>query len=784
VLKYIFTFIVVTLFTISTFAAKITLHDESATVWSQNQIIKGEIDTLISTTGTLYLNGSPITFQISSSDNSFSVPVRIDTGANTIYVEVDSNSTHVYSDTITYTLGYTPLPEPYIFATVSGRNVTLHGQILSNPDSASLTFAWQADTANPAQVIVAPASDSTAAFTIPDNSPKGEYYFNWYVIASGRDTTRARTFVTVDTSGIKPFNIETDHAAWIDSAVIYGVTPYIFVANGKFNDVTTKIPELRKLGINTLWVQPVFKTHDGGQGYDITNYFSLRSDYGTESDFRKLIKTAKSYGMKVILDIPINHSSIYHPYAENASKYGTDSHYYDFYQRKGQNPDAPYSEYYQYYEGFVNYFWNELPNLNYDNPEVQKWITTACEYWIKNYNIDGYRFDAIWGVTARDSSFTQQLRFDLKRIKPSILMLAEDKATRPEVFYHRFDAAYDWTPEYSWVSHWSWQTDYDPNSDPTIFNNSNQDTRSELLHNALTNDGNGYASNAIVFRFLENNDTQRFIAFNGLARTKMAAALEFSIPGIPLIYNGQETGKSEYPYDAYRIYLNNVSIEQSDAYGLFPYYERLAKLRTSLPAMYSKNFSELSVNPNSYVYAYRRWEGNQNVICVMNMGDTKQTAQISIPVDQMNLDSSKTYYLTDILSGEVFSGSEKSLSTVNIPVDSYTTRMFLFADTIMTVTGIKSIAQTNVPAQFKLSQNYPNPFNPTTNITYVIPKSGMVTLKVYDILGRQVAFLVNEQQNAGMHSVSFDASRFASGVYLYRLSYDGNSLIKKMELIK
>src|SRR5690606_12829059 len=120
----------------------------------------------------------------------------------------------------------------------------------------------------------------------------------------------------------------------------------------------------------------------------------------------------------------------------------------------------------------------------------------------------------------------------LKRVKPEILLLGEDKATRAETFDRRFDAAFDWYPEEGWVSHWTWQPWYSESGNPTIFNElgSSENARAGLLRDALTNRGNGWAEGAKVLRFMENNDTHRFIATHDLARTKMAAAMLFSLP--------------------------------------------------------------------------------------------------------------------------------------------------------------------------------------------------------------------------------------------------------------
>ena len=103
--------------------------------------------------------------------------------------------------------------------------------------------------------------------------------------------------------------------------------------------------------------------------------------------------------------------------------------------------------------------------------------------------------------------------------------------------------------------------------------------------------------------------------------------------------------------------------------------------------------------------------------------------------------------------------------------------------TMTTVTGANN-QYTGVPTKYELSQNYPNPFNPVTKINFALPKQGFVTLKIYDVLGREVRTLVNEVKSAGQYSVDFNASEFASGVYFYKLETNGFSNIKRMMLIK
>ncbi|MCP5064343.1 MAG: T9SS type A sorting domain-containing protein [Ignavibacteriae bacterium] len=88
------------------------------------------------------------------------------------------------------------------------------------------------------------------------------------------------------------------------------------------------------------------------------------------------------------------------------------------------------------------------------------------------------------------------------------------------------------------------------------------------------------------------------------------------------------------------------------------------------------------------------------------------------------------------------------------------------------------------PKEYALNSNYPNPFNPTTNISYQLPKSSNVTLKVYDMLGKEVAELVNENKSAGVYNVSFNASNLPSGLYFYKIQADEFTEVRKMLLMK
>lgn len=94
------------------------------------------------------------------------------------------------------------------------------------------------------------------------------------------------------------------------------------------------------------------------------------------------------------------------------------------------------------------------------------------------------------------------------------------------------------------------------------------------------------------------------------------------------------------------------------------------------------------------------------------------------------------------------------------------------------------LIELELPTTYTLNQNYPNPFNPSTTINYYLPKDGVVTLKVFDVLGKEVATLINEHKLAGKHSINFNASNLASGIYFYRINVNEYAETKKLILMK
>ena len=167
---------------------------------------------------------------------------------------------------------------------------------------------------------------------------------------------------------------------------------------------------------------PVYPTARGGHGYDVTDYFGLRSDYGSKEEFREMVEQAHRRGIKILMDFVPNHTSIDHPYMQEALVRGSASPYYHFYDR---DENGNYTYYFN---------WEHLPNLNFDNPEVVEWIIEAFSYWVREFDVDGFRVDVAWGIKQRRPDFWPACRQALDRIKSDIIMIAEASARDPYYF--------------------------------------------------------------------------------------------------------------------------------------------------------------------------------------------------------------------------------------------------------------------------------------------------------------------------------------------------------------
>jgi len=180
--------------------------------------------------------------------------------------------------------------------------------------------------------------------------------------------------------------------------------------------------------------------------------------------------------------------------------------------------------------------------------------------------------------------------------------------------------------------------------------------------------------------------------------------------------------------------------------------------------------------------------GNQLRLAVNSMPPKENLPQISDKspgtlIAKMRLETSVKSFSNEALNLKLRTGPENPFTKVFVYSDNQIIDVSkeeeVTADNIPEVENI-----TSLPKEFSLKQNYPNPFNPSTNINYELPITGFVSLKIYDLTGKEIAILVNEQQSAGNYTVRFNGNNFASGIYFYRIEAGDFTQVRKMFLIK
>jgi cyclomaltodextrinase / maltogenic alpha-amylase / neopullulanase len=273
----------------------------------------------------------------------------------------------------------------------------------------------------------------------------------------------------------------------------------------------------------------------------------------------------------------------------------------------------------------------------------------AFAYWVREYGIDGFRADAAWGVRERAPEFWPRLRDELKRIDPDLLLLAEASARDPYYDIVGFDAAYDWTDR---LGEWAWRDAFEEGA-PTAAR-----LRAALIASRpVEADAPMPRSDALLFRFLNNNDTgERFVTRYGVERTRLAATMLLTLPGLPLLYTGDEVGAEFEPYD------EGPVLSWTDAHDLDEHYARLMDLRRDHPELRSESLGFLETSHADHVLAYV-WAGEKredDIVVLLNYQPTAVRA--TLPASALR----GTTSLVDLMSGDTIPITSKT-PAVDLP---------------------------------------------------------------------------------------------------------------------
>ncbi|MGO4478999.1 alpha-amylase family glycosyl hydrolase [Massilia sp. 2TAF26] len=383
------------------------------------------------------------------------------------------------------------------------------------------------------------------------------------------------------------------HVAWSKNANIYEVNIRQYTKEGTFKAFAAHLPRLKKMGVDILWLMPVQpigeKNRKGtlGSYYAVRDYTAVNPEFGTLADFKALVKQAHGLGMKVLIDWVANHTAFDNPWTVEHK---------DWYLLNDKGEIFPVT----YTDGAEPEYWTDVTGLDYSKPALWKGMTEAMAYWVRETDIDGFRCDVAGKVP---TPFWNQARDALDRIKP-VFMLAE--ADKPELHEHAFDMTYGWDTK-------------------DLFKDiakGKKDARA--LKDFLEHPPRAYPPGAYRMRFTSNHDENSWagsdVELYGPA-FKAMAVLAATLPGMPLIYGGQEAGLDK------RIEFFEKDPIDWKTYRYAPFYASLLKLKHDNPALWNGQYgggTEVLETGNDKVFAFQRKRDGNIVKVIVNLSNAAQ----------------------------------------------------------------------------------------------------------------------------------------------------------------
>jgi 1,4-alpha-glucan branching enzyme len=372
------------------------------------------------------------------------------------------------------------------------------------------------------------------------------------------------------------------HPEWSKNAVIYEVNIRQYTPQGSFKAFEQHLPRLKEMGIGILWLMPVnpigVTNRKGSLGsyYSIKDYMGVNPEFGTLDDLKHLVNKAHELGMKVIIDWVANHSSWDNNLiTEHAEWYQHDSSG----KIKSPVPD-----------------WTDVAGLDYRHPELCDYMTSALIWWVKNADVDGFRCDV---ASMLPVSFWNAAVPKIQYVKP-VFMLAESDA--PEIHDSAFDMTYAWD-----LYH--------------LLNDiAKGKATADKIDSIWAKEASMYNTDSYRMQFTSNHDEN---SWNGTEYERMGdaaltmAALTFTVPGMPLIYSGQESGLNK------RLRFFDKDTIVWDNYKLGKFYSTLINLKKSNKALWNGDFGgqmiRVTVDRDKEVYAFIRQKGDLKVLCIFNL---------------------------------------------------------------------------------------------------------------------------------------------------------------------
>ena len=379
---------------------------------------------------------------------------------------------------------------------------------------------------------------------------------------------------------------------WLRNGVIYEIFPRNFSSSGDFNGITARLDELNDLGVNILWLMPIhplgekMKKGTLGSPYAVKDYFAINPDYGTAEDFKRLIAEAHKRGLKVIIDVVANHTAWDSVMMKQPEFYKQDA--------TGRiTPPVPE--------------WTDVAGLNYANPELREYMIGMLKFWVKDFDLDGFRCDVAYMVP---TDFWEQARVELEKVKPDIMMLAE--ASHPELLHKAFDIDYSW-PLHAMLN--KVMIEGAPASELRI---SWEESRRKFPRGALH------------LRISDNHDEARAVARFGIRGALAAQALMLTLDGVPLMYNGMEVGDATESGDPALFEKMPVFWQPKERPPLRDIYRDLIKLRKAHAPFRNDRVEWLRNSDEANLVTFMRLDAKDEFVVVVNLSSRPVVGSVAV----------------------------------------------------------------------------------------------------------------------------------------------------------
>ena len=474
----------------------------------------------------------------------------------------------------------------------------------------------------------------------------------------------------------------TPPSPWWTTAVFYEIFVRSFYDSngdgiGDFNGITQKLDYLNDgnpethtdLGINAIWLMPIHPS-PSYHGYDVLNYYAVNPEYGTMEDFKNLVAEAHKRGIKVIIDLVLNHTSDKHPFFVDALR-SIDSPHHDWYVWSNASPgDKWYSAVFGnsalYYYG---YFCGCMPDLNYRNPEVTAQMENVTQYWLETIGVDGFRVDAAKHLiengkvlmnTSETHDWFKGFYTFYKGVNPDSYVVGEVSSSDARAVSTYTGDQMDQIFNFEFAS--------------SVMNSVRGEAVSSLKSMVAFTQADMPDWNFATF--LTNHDQDRVMSVLGgnVDKAKLAAFILLTSPGTPFIYYGEEIGmvgqkpdenirrpmqwsaqpnagfSSVSPWEAVNAgYVElNVQMQQGAFDSLLTTYQDMIQLRTGHPALLQGEFYPVN-SSNAGVYAFLRKSGTETLLIVVNL-TKKGIEDYPLAAPQIMVEDGQ-YTVTDLKAG-------------------------------------------------------------------------------------------------------------------------------------